>query len=200
MAFPTAPSNNDTTIVNGITYIYSSATNSWTRTITPVGNLTITGNVIANKVFTTTGLFWYGNGFPISGGSGGGVTITTDTVPPVSPSVGAQWYDTGSNILFEYLDDGDSQQWVDITSSAISANTRINLTSGDLSVLGDVNPALNNTYDLGNVSYKWRDAYIDGVTTTGNISTTAGVFYSNGAPYTAGRQATSYGMNIIFGI
>lgn len=200
MAFPTAPSNNDTTIVNGITYIYSSATNSWTRTITPVGNLTITGNVIANKVFTTTGLFWYGNGFPISGGSGGGVTITTDTIPPVSPSVGAQWYDTGSNILFEYLDDGNSQQWVDITSSAISANTRINLTSGDLSVLGAINPALNNTYDIGNVSYKWRDAYINGTTTTGNITTTAGVFYSNGAPYTAGRQATSYSMSMIFGI
>jgi hypothetical protein len=74
------------------------------------------------------------------------------------------------------------------------------LTSGDLSVLGDANPALNNTYDLGNVSYKWRDAYINGVTTTGNISTTAGVFYSNGAPYTAGRQATSYSMSMIFGI
>ena len=200
MPFPTAPIDGETTVVNGIAYVYSSAANAWSRALTPVGNLTVTGNLIANKVFTTTGLFWYSNGFPISGGGGGGVTITTDSIPPVSPSVGAQWYDTSSNILFEYLDDGTSQQWVDITSAAISANTRINLTSGDLSVLGGANPALNNTYDLGNVSYKWRDAYINGVTTTGNISTTNGVFYSNGAPYTAGRQATSYSMSMIFGI
>jgi len=200
MAFPTSPINGATTTVNGIAYVYSSTTNSWSRALTPVGNLTVTGNVIANKLYTTTGLFWYSNGFPISGGSGGGVTITTDSIPPVSPSVGAQWYDTSSNILFEYLDDGTSQQWVDITSAAISANTRINLNTGDLSVLGAINPALNNTYDIGNVSYKWRDAYINGVTTTGNITTTAGVFYSNGAPYTAGRQATSYSMSMIFGI
>ena len=200
MAFPTSPSNNDTTIVNGITYVYSSSTNSWARTITPVGNLTVTGNVIADRLYTTTGLFWYSNGFPISGGSGGGVTITTDTSPPGSPSVGAQWYDTDLNILFEYLDDGTSQQWVDITSAAISANTRINLNQGDISILGNITPALNATYDLGNVTTQWRDSYVSGVTTTGNISTTSGVFWSNGAPYTAGRQATSYSMNMIFGI
>ena len=200
MAFPTTPSNNDTTIVNGITYIYSAATNSWSRTITPVGNLTITGNLIADRLYTTTGLFWYSNGFPISGGSGGGVTITTDINPPASPSVGAQWYDTDLNILFEYLDDGTSQQWVDITSAAISANTRINLNQGDLSVLGNVTPGLNATYDLGNITTQWRNSFVSGTTTTGNISTTAGVFWSNGAPYTAGRQATSYSMNMIFGI
>ena len=200
MAFPVSPIDGSTTIVNDIAYVYNAATNSWTRTLTPVGNLTLTGNLIADKVYTTTGLFWYSNGFPISGGGGGGVTITTDTIPPVSPSVGAQWYDTGSQILFEYLDDGNSQQWVDITSSAISANTRINLTSGDLSVLGNVNPGLNATYDLGNISTQWRNSFVSGTTTTGNISTTAGVFWSNGAPYTAGRQATSYSMSMIFGI
>jgi hypothetical protein len=31
MAFPTNPSNNSTTVVNGITYTFSSATSSWTR-------------------------------------------------------------------------------------------------------------------------------------------------------------------------
>ena len=200
MAFPVSPVDGSTTIVNDIAYVYSAATNSWTRTLTPVGNLTLTGNLIADKVYTTTGLFWYSNGFPISGGSGGGVTITTDINPPVSPSVGAQWYDTDLNILFEYLDDGTSQQWVDITSAAISANTRINLNQGDLSVLGNVNPALNATYDLGNVTTQWRNSFVSGTTTTGNISTTAGVFWSNGAPYTAGRQATSYSMSMIFGI
>ena len=200
MAFPTSPINGATTTVNGIAYVYSSTTNSWSRALTPVGNLTVTGNVIANKLYTTTGLFWYSNGFPISGGSGGGVTITTDTIAPVSPSVGAQWYDTDLNILFEYINDGTSSQWVDITSAAISANTRINLSTGDLSVLGNVNPGLNATYDLGNITTQWRNSFVSGTTTTGNITTTSGVFWSNGAPYTAGRQATSYSMSMIFGI
>ena len=73
MAFPISPADGSTTLVNGITYIYSAATNSWSRTITPVGNLTVTGNLIADRLYTTTGLLWYSNGFPISGGGGGGV-------------------------------------------------------------------------------------------------------------------------------
>jgi len=31
MSFPTNPSNNSTTVVNGITYTFESATSSWTR-------------------------------------------------------------------------------------------------------------------------------------------------------------------------
>jgi hypothetical protein len=31
MSFPTNPSNNSTTVVNGITYTFESASNSWTR-------------------------------------------------------------------------------------------------------------------------------------------------------------------------
>ena len=246
MAFPVSPLDGESTQVNGITYLYSSATNSWTRAISPLGNLTVTGNIFGNKLYTTTGLFWAGNGVAFSsgtGGGGGGINITTDTVPPGSPNVGDQWYATDIEILFEYLDDGTSQQWVDITSSAIAANSVINLSQGDFSILGHITPGINMTYDLGNVSYKWRDAYVNGVTTTGNISTTYGVFWANGVsalygntqtaqylpvhtgnltagnanvngkvtttsglfwangtPYTAGRQATSYSMNMIFGI
>jgi hypothetical protein len=34
MTFPVSPTNNSTTNVNGITYVYASATNSWTRVTT----------------------------------------------------------------------------------------------------------------------------------------------------------------------
>lgn len=34
MTFPTSPTNNSTTNINGITYTYSSVTNSWTRVTT----------------------------------------------------------------------------------------------------------------------------------------------------------------------
>jgi hypothetical protein len=193
MAFPVSPIDGESTLVNGITYLYSSATNAWTRAVSPLGNLTVTGNVFSNRLYTTTGLFWAGNGVAFSSGTGGGggINITTDTVPPGSPNVGDQWYATDIEILFEYIDDGDSQQWVDITSSAIAANTVVNLSQGDFSILGHITPGINMTYDLGNVNYKWRDIYVDGVTNTGNISTISGVFWANGVSALYGNTQTA---------
>ena len=240
MPFPSSPTNGSSTIVNGIGYVYSSDTNSWTRVLSSLGNLTVAGNVNADKVYTIQGLYWAGNNQQVVGA---GINMSTGSTAPESPTVGDQWYASDIDVLFEYLDDGDSQQWVDITSASISANAVINLAAGDLSVLGHISPGLDNTYDLGNVTYRWRDIYVSGVSTlsnvtsslgyfwgngapafysntwtaqylehhTGNvtagnanidgtITTTSGLFWANGTPYTAGRQATSYSMNMIFGI
>jgi len=86
MAFPTSPTNGQQSVVNGITYQYASATNSWTRiggtanTIIATGNITAgnlvsvgtveaagtvtAGEVIYTNVDGTTGqvLTTYGNG------------------------------------------------------------------------------------------------------------------------------------------
>ena len=178
MSFPTLPSNGATTQVNGITYIYSSTTNSWTRQLQSFGNLSLAGNLTADKVYTIQGLYWAGNNVSVSGG----INMVTDTNPPPDPVVGDQWYDPSLGILFEYLDDGDSSQWIDITSGAISANSVINLATGDLSVLGSVSPGLNDSYDLGNVNYAWHNVYSTGTSILGNISTTHGIFWANGTP------------------
>jgi hypothetical protein len=66
MSFPTSPVNNQTTVVNGITYVYSSADNSWTRVT--ANNITVSGNVNANKFYTTNGVYWSGNGAAYAGG------------------------------------------------------------------------------------------------------------------------------------
>lgn len=179
MAFPTAPSNGSSTIVNGIGYVYSSATNSWTRVLSSFGNLTVAGNVNADKVYTTTGLYWAGNNQLVVGD---GINMTVDSNPPAGAEVGDQWYDTADGILFEYLDDGTSLQWVDITSASIAANSVINLSSGDFSILGHITPGLNTVYDLGNVNYKWRDVYVGGTAILSNASSASGYFWANGAP------------------
>ena len=173
MAFPVSPINGATTLVNGINYVYSDTTNSWTRVLATLGNLTIAGNINADRVYTTTGLYWASNNQLVVGD---GINMTVDSSPPAGAEVGDQWYDTADGILFEYLDDGDSQQWVDITSAAIAANSVINLSSGDFSILGHITPGLNGVYDLGNVNYKWRDVY------AGNVSSISGYFWANGAP------------------
>ena len=179
MAFPVSPVNGEYTVVNGINYVYSSTTNSWTRVLASLGNLTIAGNVNADKIYTIQGLYWAGNNQQVVGG---GIRMTTSSTPPEDATVGDQWYATDIDVLFEYLDDGTSQQWVDITSSSIAANSVINLSAGDFTILGHIAPGLNMTYDLGNVTYKWRNVYVDGATITGNVSTANGIFWSNGAP------------------
>ena len=52
MAFPVSPTNGQTAIVNGINYIYASATNSWKKVTTSLGNLTVTANLTAGNVVT----------------------------------------------------------------------------------------------------------------------------------------------------
>jgi hypothetical protein len=70
MAFPISPSNGQITVVNGITYTYNLSEGSWTRTPFPLGNVTVTGNVTANKVYVTSGLYWSGNGEAFVSGGG----------------------------------------------------------------------------------------------------------------------------------
>ena len=180
MAFPVSPINGATTLVNGINYVYSDTTNSWTRVLATLGNLTIAGNINAEKVYTTSGLFWAGNNQQVVGS---GINITTDVNPPGGfIRTGDQWYATDIGVLFEYINDGDSEQWVDITSAAIAANSVINLSAGDFSILGHITPGLNTVYDLGNVSYQWRNLYVGGVATLSNVASALGYFWANGAP------------------
>ena len=45
----------------------------------------------------------------------GGLKYTEATVAPANPRVGDQWYDTDTDVLYEYLDTGIVNAWVDIT-------------------------------------------------------------------------------------
>ena len=47
-------------------------------------------------------------------------SVVTSPTPPPSPAVGDLWYDTTSDIQFEYVYDGVNYQWVDITGPTIS--------------------------------------------------------------------------------
>ena len=49
----------------------------------------------------------------------GKVKFSTSPTPPASPQVGDIWYYTTSDILYEYLSDGTSQYWFDITTPTI---------------------------------------------------------------------------------
>jgi hypothetical protein len=89
------------------------------------GGAGITGNVYADALRTTTGIYWAGNGNPIAG-----ITYTASASSPAGSSNGDQWYDTVNDILYEYIFDGTSSYWVDIQTSVIAANASTAITDG----------------------------------------------------------------------
>ena len=120
-----------TTISNGSAYV-STIDDSGFGNVDVSGNIEVSGNariigkVIADKLYTADGLYWAGNGVAFS--SGAGLTYTANTAPPVSGNIiGDQWYNTVTDVLYEYLDNGVSQYWVDIQTSVIAANAVVTI-------------------------------------------------------------------------
>lgn len=101
-----------------------------------VGGVGVSGNVTAGKVYTGSGLFWSANGVSALAAAG----TTTGTSPPGSAKYGDLWYNTDNDVIYQYLTDGTSNYWIDISSQTIAANTS-NVVSGNLSITG--------TYQVG---------------------------------------------------
>jgi len=125
--------------------------------------MTAIGNVTGN---TITGNYWYwGNGTPFTGGG----TVKYDAFPvaPSGPDTGDFWFNTTNGVLYQYNDDGDSQQWVDQSGIAYPGATTT--PTANVAVLRDSSAdAFANT---------WRGT---AVSVTGNV-TTSGYFLGNGA-------------------
>ena len=120
------------------------------------------GNILTNN-------FYYANGNPITLG----VNYTANTAPPSGPANGWQWYNTSTDVLYEYLSDGTSQYWVDITSPAFAGGVVANV-----AISGSMLLNANATYDLGSTTQQVRNVY-------------AVNYYGNGAGLTG--LAATYG-------
>jgi hypothetical protein len=144
MNFPADPSNGQITTINGIVYVYDDIKTAWKRSTSLIGNITTTGNIISSNVitgnvYTTSGIYWSGNGVAYSGGSSN-FLYTASATAPGSPTKGDQWFDTTDGTLYEYIDDGDSFQWIDIhtpTFSSIDTTTDVPFSS-NISVAGNI--------------------------------------------------------------
>ena len=88
-------------------------------TLGAVGNLHVTGGT-ANQYLKTDGSGTLSWGTP-AGGGGAGLTYTAATTPAVSPNVADQWYNTTTNVLYEYVNDGSANYWVDIQTPSNSS-------------------------------------------------------------------------------
>jgi hypothetical protein len=116
---------------NIVAYSGTASTDTTSGALVVVGGAGISGNVYAGSIYTAQGIRWSNNNATVRG-----ITITSDTAPPVSGNVaGDKWYNTSSDILYEYVNDGTSLYWVDISSQTIAANTS-NVINGNLSITG----------------------------------------------------------------
>ena len=58
-----------------------------------------------------------------TGSSSAGIKFTANSGVPTTANVGDQWWSTTDDILYEYINDGTSNVWLDISSSAITSTT-----------------------------------------------------------------------------
>ena len=84
MAFPLSPINGQTATINNIVYVYSSTTNTWTRTAPGFGNIGASGNISAIGTISAAGNV-YGN--YIIGNVTNAVNVTGNAQPNIT-SVG----------------------------------------------------------------------------------------------------------------
>jgi hypothetical protein len=126
--------------------------------ILTVGLVSATGNVFGNAIRSDN--YCYANGVPIPTG----IVYTAATSPPAGPDVGDQWYDTSSDVLYEFINDGTSNYWVDTTSPAFAGGVVANV-----AISGTLVPVANVTYDIGTSSVYFRNTYTQNLYTNNRL-------------------------------
>jgi len=129
--------------------------------ILTVGIVSTSGNVYGNAILSD--YYYYANGTPVPPG----IIYTANTAPPTSPApkVTDQWYDTASDVLYEYINDGTSTYWVDTTSPAFAGGVVANV-----AISGTLVPVGNVTYDIGTNTVYFRNTYTQNLYTNNRLT------------------------------
>jgi hypothetical protein len=108
-------------------------------------------NTRVTALYTGSGIFWTGNSAVVRTG----IQYTTSVTAPTGANYGDKWYDTTTDILYEWqTSDGVNGFWVDVGSLAITTNSNT-LTANTIISTGNVvlggNLLLTNGY--ANITY-----------------------------------------------
>ena len=162
------------------------------------GNITVSGNVAANNVLQD-GVRAY--------------KYTTSNTAPADPVAGDNWWYTAGNVLYQYINDGTSSQWVDVfdpafppASTSVTANTIVqrdenSSISGNVIIATTVSASGNieGSYLIGNGSQlvgvptsSARGLNVGNTDVSGNIVITHGLAVYPTEVYCQLRQANAY--------
>jgi hypothetical protein len=136
----------------------TSAANISGGNVLTVGLVSATGNVYGNAILSNN--YYYANGTPVPPG----IVYTAAVSPPGAPKVTDQWYDTASDVLYEFLNDGTSTYWVDTTSPAFAGGVVANV-----AISGTLLPVANVTYDIGTSTAYFRNTYTQNLYTNNRL-------------------------------
>ena len=176
MSFPNSPSNGQTATVNGITYVYNSTVQAWTRSAALSGNISFS-NVSATGLVTAGAFFW-ANGTPFASSSYGNTQVTqylTGNVTTGNLTTNGIFWPNGmpfasssySNLtVAQYLPSYVGTIGNVTTSNQLvvsNTNTATSTTSGALTVAGGVG--------IGGNLWVGGNLFITGNTTTVNYET-----------------------------
>jgi hypothetical protein len=116
---------------------------------------------------------------------------------PSSPQPGDQWYNTFNGILFEYLDDGTTAQWVDISTIPLPNIATVNASAvlNNVQTSGTYYPAFISSTANGNYQLNSNTAFSANLANGGFTATTF-VGALSGAATTAGTVTTAAQPNI----
>jgi len=117
-------------VTNGTTnqhLIFNGTAPTWVSTGTFSGG-TASSSTVANQSVTVTGGgvgvtgdSYFASNLVIAGTvTGGGIRTTTTSTAPSNPSVGDIWYNTTTDDIYRYTQDGSSTFWLDITGPAVA--------------------------------------------------------------------------------
>lgn len=123
-----------------------------------IGAVSATGNVYGDAILSDN--YYYANGTPVPPG----VVYTAAVAPPPTPKITDQWYNTASDVLYEYIDDGTSTYWVDTTSPAFAGGVVANV-----AISGTLVPIANVTYDIGTSTVYFRNTYTQNLYTNNRL-------------------------------
>jgi len=91
-----------------------------------------------------------------------GTLFTYSNAVPQSPSLGDRWLNSETLRQSIYINDGDSDQWVEPVSIGMAGATKSLNNLSNVAVNTDLIPGANLAYDLGTNSLRWRDLYLSG--------------------------------------
>jgi len=140
-----------------------------------VGNLFNPTNVVlANGDVTAgnsvTANYFLGNGAFLTGIVSGAGNTTVSNTAPVSAQQGDVWIQANTGIQYIYFTSGGNSQWAEM-EAAISISNSTGGDYGDSNVAaylasgtGNIVPAANITYSLGNSTRQWANLWVSGNT------------------------------------
>ena len=153
---------------------------------TAYGNITPTTNAAYNLGSTsrTFANIYVANGVFYANGVSTAPSYTTSATAPTNPPIGSQWYNTTTDIIYEYITDGVGTYWVDVSSdigsNAVTGNVSLTanlVLASNVNILWANGTVFSSGITLANISSTVGNIFV-----SSHITPTANITYDLGTP------------------